>query len=221
MRPFRYVRAADAADAVARVSADPSAGFIAGGTDRLNLMKDWVESPGLLVDVNGLGFAGVEATTGGVRIGALARMADVADDARVRAAFPVLSQALAASASPQIRNMASVGGNLMQRTRCWYFRDAQAPCNTRAPGSGCPALGGESRIHAVLGGSEACIKVHPSDMAVALLALDAVVLTEGPGGARRVPLDDLYLLPGATPDRAPSSSASGPPPASPRARPPR
>ncbi|HEU4405859.1 MAG TPA: xanthine dehydrogenase family protein subunit M [Polyangiaceae bacterium] len=201
MQPFRYVRAADAARAVGLVAADPGAGFIAGGTDRLNLMKDRVEAPSLLVDVNAAGPRGVAAIEGGVLVGAAARMADVADDPQVRAAFPVLSQALLASASPQVRNMASVGGNLLQRTRCWYFRDASLPCNTRSPGSGCPALAGENRIHAVLGGSDACIKVHPSDMAVALLALDAVVLTEGPAGARRLALDDFYVLPGATPER--------------------
>jgi xanthine dehydrogenase YagS FAD-binding subunit len=133
--------------------------------------------------------------------GALARMADVAAHPVVRQALPVVSQALLASASPQVRNMAAIGGNLLQRTRCDYFRDAGAPCNKRVPGSGCPALDGQHRGHAVLGGSEHCIAVHPSDLAVALLAVDAVVLTQGPAGSRRIPLGDFHLLPGTTPDR--------------------
>lgn len=203
MRPFRYVRAADPAGAVDLASTEAGADFIAGGTDLLNLMRDGAEAPSLLIDINPIvGLSGVApAPGGGVLIGALTRMSDLAVDPLVQSRYPALSEALLASASPQVRNMASVGGNLMQRTRCWYFRDAAMPCNTRTPGSGCPALEGENRMHAILGGSDACIKVHPSDLAVALLALDAAVVVRGPGGERRVPLDEFYVLPGATPER--------------------
>ncbi|HTF49121.1 MAG TPA: xanthine dehydrogenase family protein subunit M [Pseudonocardia sp.] len=199
MRPFRYSRASTPAEAVALATGDPNSAYVAGGTELLNVMKDGVQAPGLVIDINAVPLAGLEVTDGGMRIGALARMTDVARDPAVRERFPVLCQALLASASGQVRNMASVGGNLMQRTRCWYFRDATLPCNTRAPGSGCPAIGGENRWHAVLGGSEACIKVHPSDLAVALTALDATVLTLGPDGPRHIPIAEFYLLPGATP----------------------
>jgi len=140
-------------------------------------------------------------TDGVIRIGALARMRDVAEHPAVERALPVVSQALLASASPQVRNMAAVGGNLLQRTRCGYFRDTGSPCNKRVPGSGCPALDGQNRAHAILGGSDHCIAVHPSDLAVALLAVDATVLTQGPTGPRRIPMGDFHLAPGVTPDR--------------------
>lgn len=201
MRPFSYARVTDPASAVATAATEPGSDFIAGGTDLLNLMKDGAEAPRLLVDVNGTGMDQVSLDESGLRIGATARMTDVAAHPLVANGFPVVSQALLASASGQIRNMASVGGNLLQRTRCWYFRDAGMPCNTRDPGSGCPAVDGENRIHAIFGGSDACIKVHPSDLAVALLAMDAVVLTRKPDGTRRIPLDEFYVLPGSTPDR--------------------
>ncbi|GLW05178.1 hypothetical protein Misp01_03080 [Microtetraspora sp. NBRC 13810] len=195
MRPFAYAQATSAADAVAVAGRDPSAAFLAGGTELLNLMRDGLAAPGLVVDVNAVPAKGISFGEEVIRIGALARMAEVAREPRVRDRLPVLSQALLAGASAQVRNAASVGGNLMQRTRCWYFRDAAMPCNTRVPGSGCPAIGGENRWHAILGGSDACIKVHPSDLAVALTALDATVVTHD----RRIPITEFYRLPGSTP----------------------
>ncbi|RSM86318.1 FAD-binding molybdopterin dehydrogenase [Kibdelosporangium aridum] len=159
-------------------------------------MRDGVQAPDLVIDVNPVPLARVTQEQNGVRIGALARMADVAQNPLVRDGFPMVSQALLASASGQVRNMASIGGNLMQRTRCWYFRDSVMPCNTRSPGTGCPAIGGQNRWHAVFGGSDSCIKVHPSDLAVALTALDARVLIEG---RQPVPIRDFYVLPGDTP----------------------
>ncbi|GAA0942451.1 xanthine dehydrogenase family protein subunit M [Pseudonocardia zijingensis] len=199
MRDFAYARAAGPQEAV-QLAAPPHARYVAGGTDLLNLMKDGVQEPDLLVDVGALDLAGVQSSPEGVRIGATARMSDVAADPAVTA-IPVLAEALLAGASPQVRNMASIGGNLLQRTRCWYFRDATAPCNKRAPGSGCPALDGVNRWHAVLGGSEHCIAVHPSDLAVALTALDATVNTLRGDGERSIPVGEFYLLPGSTPDR--------------------
>jgi xanthine dehydrogenase YagS FAD-binding subunit len=199
MRPFRYARAASPAAAVRLAAADPSAAFVAGGTELLNLLRDDLESTDLVVDVNAAAAGDVMRIPGALRIGAAARMTDVARHATVRSRLPVLSEALLAGASGQVRNMASIGGNLMQRTRCWYFRDAAVPCNTREPGSGCPAIDGENRWHAILGGSEDCIRVHPSDLAVALTALDAVVLSHGPRGDRRIPMRELYRLPGRTP----------------------
>ncbi|HTF50286.1 MAG TPA: xanthine dehydrogenase family protein subunit M [Pseudonocardia sp.] len=199
MRPFRYARATSPSEAVALTAGDPAAAFIAGGTELLNLMRDGVSALDLLVDVNGVAARDVSAIPGGLRIGAMARMTDVARDATVRQRLPLLAEALLAGASGQVRNMASIGGNLLQRTRCWYFRDAAMPCNTRDPGSGCPAIDGENRWHAILGGSQACIKVHPSDLAVALTALDATVRTHGPNGERQIPIGELYRLPGDTP----------------------
>jgi xanthine dehydrogenase YagS FAD-binding subunit len=201
MRLFGYARATQPADAVNLVAGRPGATFIAGGTDLLNLMKDGAEAHDLVVDINPLPWRKVDSQAGHLRIGALARMNDVAVHPVVRERLPVLSQALLASASPQLRNMASIGGNLLQRTRCWYFRDSSMPCNKREPGSGCSAIEGQNGRHAILGGSDACIAVHPSDLAVALLALNAAVLTVGPDGERRVPLAELYLLPGSTPDK--------------------
>ena len=202
MRPFRYQRAADAADAVATVGALPGATFLAGGTNLVDLMKLGVETPELLVDVRHLPLDRVEPRDGGwLRIGAAVRNSDLAADVAVRRDYPVLAQALLAGASGQLRNVATVGGNLLQRTRCLYFQDVTKPCNKRRPGSGCPARDGEHRNLAILGGSEACIATHPSDMAVALAALDAVVDVVDPAGARTLALDDLYRLPGNEPQR--------------------
>jgi xanthine dehydrogenase YagS FAD-binding subunit len=200
MDPFTYVRANRPADAV-RLGAEPRARYIAGGTDLLNLMKDNVQRHDRIIDINALDLSGVHSAGDRVRLGALSRMSDVAADPVVRRRLPLLSEALLAGASPQVRNMASVGGNLLQRTRCWYFRDAAMPCNKREPGSGCPAIEGQNRWHAILGGSEHCIAVHPSDLAVALTALDATVHTLAGGGARTIPIREFYLLPGDTPQR--------------------
>lgn len=201
MRPFSYLQASDEGAAVATVAKNPSASFVAGGTEMLNWMKDGIEEPDLLVDVNALPFKDVEARGHSVRIGAMCTMSDVASEPAVREAYPALAEALEASASPQLRNMATIGGNLLQRTRCPYFRETSFPCNKRSPGSGCSALAGEHRMHAILGASDACVAVHPSDLAVALVALDAVVHTRGAGGERTIPIDDFYLLPGSAPER--------------------
>ncbi|SDG04603.1 xanthine dehydrogenase YagS FAD-binding subunit [Lentzea fradiae] len=198
MKSFGYTAVRDPGEAV-RLGGRPGTAFIAGGTDLLNLMKDGVTRPDRLVDVNGLELAWVTETASGLRIGGLARMRAVAGHGSVRRGWPVLAEALLASASPQVRNMASIGGNLLQRTRCGYFRDSGSPCNKRVPGSGCPAIDGWSRGHAVLGGSDACIATHPSDLAVAMVALDAVVLVRGSGGERRIPIGEFYLRPGTTP----------------------
>ncbi|MGW1543465.1 FAD binding domain-containing protein [Streptomyces sp. NPDC002309] len=200
MRPITYLRATDAATAVAAVSADPTSDFLAGGTTEVDLLRQNVLNPRRLVDINGLPLARVEGTPGGgLRIGALARMSEVAAAPVVRERFPLLAQALELGASAQLRNMASMGGNLLQRVRCSYFRDAQSPCNKRDPGTGCPAVEGFSRGHAVLGTSEHCIATHPSDVAVALVALDARVHTVGPDGERTCAIDDFFLLPGDSP----------------------
>lgn len=201
MKLFDYARTARASEAVELVAARPGGAFIAGGTELTNLMKDGVLAPDLVVDVNSVPLGRITLRDGRLNIGATARMRDVAEHPSVRQHFPVVSEALLASASPQVRNRASVGGNLMQRTRCWYYRDTGSPCNRREPGSGCPAVEGQNRRHAILGGSDHCIAVHPSDLAVALAALDAVVLTLGPDGRRSLPLQDLHLLPGSTPHR--------------------
>jgi xanthine dehydrogenase YagS FAD-binding subunit len=176
--------------------------FLAGGTTEVDLVRQDVLRPGLLVDINDLPLNRIEdLPDGGLRIGALARMSDVAQAPGVVQRFPVISQALLLGASAQLRNMASIGGNLCQRVRCSYFRDATSPCNKRDPGSGCAALDGFNRGHAILGTSDKCIATHPSDVAVALVALDAVVHTRGPGGERAIPVDDFFLLPGDTPQR--------------------
>jgi xanthine dehydrogenase YagS FAD-binding subunit len=202
MRPLSYARATDADSAIAMVQETPDSAFLAGGTTEVDLVRQNVLRPGLLVDINDLPLNQVEDLPGGgLRIGALARMSDVAQTAGVVQRFPVISQALLLGASAQLRNMASMGGNLCQRVRCSYFRDATSPCNKRDPGSGCAALSGFNRGHAILGTSDKCIATHPSDVAVALVALDAVVLTRGPGGARAIPIDDFFLLPGDTPER--------------------
>jgi xanthine dehydrogenase YagS FAD-binding subunit len=199
MNPFTYKRATDRAGAIREVAGNKNAKFLAGGTNLVDLMKMSVQQPDELVDINRLALKKIEPTTTGLRIGALATNSEVATNALVRENFPVLSEALLAGASPQLRNMATVGGNLMQRTRCYYFMDTAFPCNKRAPGSGCPAIPGFNRIHAILGASEHCIAVHPSDMAVALAALDALVHVEGPRGARIIPITDFHRLPGDTP----------------------
>ncbi len=202
MKPFQYERAADAASAVALVTADPDARFLGGGTNLVDLMKLDVERPGLLVDVTGLELSGIEVTAdGGLRIGAQVRNSDLAVDPAVRERFPVLSQALLSGASGQLRNAATVGGNLFQRTRCLYFQDVTKPCNKRAPGTGCPARAGEHRDLAILGTSDACIATHPSDFAVALAALDARVNVVGVDGVRAVPVTELHRLPGDEPER--------------------
>jgi xanthine dehydrogenase YagS FAD-binding subunit len=201
VKAFTYERA-DSAQAAARaVAAKPGAKFIAGGTNLLDLMKLEVETPIHLVDVNRVGLDKVEATPdGGLRIGALARNSDLAAHPRIRKEYAALSRALLAGASGQLRNKATTAGNLLQRTRCYYFYDTSQACNKRNPGSGCAALAGFNRNCAVVGGSDACIATHPSDMAVAMRALDAEVETMTPDGLRRrIPIDDFYRLPGASP----------------------
>jgi xanthine dehydrogenase YagS FAD-binding subunit len=201
MRSFTYERANSPAEAVAAAARVANARFIAGGTNLLDLMKLEIETPGHLIDVNGLALDRIEATPeGGLRIGALVRNTDLAADPRVRRDYGLLSRALLAGASGQLRNKATTAGNLLQRTRCPYFYDTNQPCNKRQPGSGCAAIGGFSRQHAVIGTSDACIATHPSDMAVALSALDATVETMRPdGSARSIPIADFYRLPGDTP----------------------
>lgn len=201
MQPFSYKQVEQADSAIASVNADTQSMYLAGGTSLIDLMKLNVQSPQQLVDINPLPLSQITRQGDGLRIGAMARNSDVAYSSLVQQQYPVLSKALLSGASPQLRNMASVGGNLMQRTRCYYFRDTAFPCNKRVPGSGCPAIQGYNRIHAILGGSDQCIAAHPSDMAVAMMALDAVVQVQGPKGARSIPLADFYLVPGQTPER--------------------
>ncbi|GIJ73127.1 FAD binding domain-containing protein [Virgisporangium ochraceum] len=199
MRTFTYHRASDVADAVAHLT--PDASYLAGGTNLVDLMKLGVATPGTLVDINRLGLDGITAHDGLLRIGAAVRNSDLAAHPLVREALPALSQALLAGASGQLRNMATTGGNLLQRTRCRYFTDVTKPCNKHTPGSGCPARDGDHRNLAVLGHSENCVATHPSDLAVALAALDAVVNIDGTGGKRSVALVDLHRLPGDAPER--------------------
>ena len=203
MKPFTYARARSPAEAAASAAATPDARFIAGGTNLLDLMKLQVETPAHLIDVNGLGFDRIEPTPeGGLRVGALVRNTDLAADPRVRRDYAVLSRALLAGASGQLRNKATTAGNLLQRTRCPYFYDTNQPCNKRRPGSGCAAIGGASRGLAVIGASEHCIATHPSDMAVAMRVLDAEVETVRPdGSARTIPIAQLHRLPGEEPQR--------------------
>lgn len=201
MRTFDYRLADDADDAVAAVAGTPGARYLGGGTNLVDLMKLGVESPELVVDVSRLPLGGTTPTeAGGLRIGASVRNSELAADLTVRARYPVLSEALLAGASGQLRNMATVGGNFLQRTRCRYFQDVSKPCNKRTPGSGCPAIDGEHHMLAILGASPACVATHPSDMAVAMVALDAVVHLRGPDGVRDLPVDDLYRLPGDHPE---------------------
>lgn len=201
MKAFTYERAANPAEAAAAAGRHENARFVAGGTNLLDLMKLEIETPAHVIDVNRLALDRIEPTPeGGLRIGALVRNTDLAADMRVRRDYGVLSRALLAGASPQLRNQATTGGNLLQRTRCPYFYDTNLPCNKRRPGSGCSAIGGFSRQHAVVGTSEACIAVHPSDMAVAMRLLDASVETVKAGGTKRViPIADFHRLPGPTP----------------------
>jgi xanthine dehydrogenase YagS FAD-binding subunit len=202
MKAFTYVRADSPAAAAAAASARPGAKFIAGGTNLLDLMKLQIETPAHLIDVNHLGLDRIEKTKdGGLRIGALVRNTDLAADRTVRADYAVLSRALLSGASGQLRNKATTGGNLLQRTRCPYFYDTTKPCNKRQPGTGCAAIGGYSRSLAVLGVSDQCIATHPSDMAVAMRVLDATVETVSPDGATRaIPIADFHTLPGSTPN---------------------
>ena len=199
MRPIRYLPVTEGGAALSAIAAGDAA-LLAGGTSLLDLMKLDVLTPERLVDINALPLATIEPQSdGGLRIGALVRNSELAWDERVRTRYPMLSEALLAGASPQLRNMATTAGNVMQRTRCWYFRDVASPCNKRTPGSGCGAIDGQNRIHAIVGTSDKCIAVHPSDMCVAMAALDATVIVGGPKGERRVPFVDFHRLPGDTP----------------------
>ncbi len=199
---FQYSRATDVADAVKQIAADSSAKFIAGGTNLVDLMKYDVERPTHLIDISRLPLTKVEETSeGGLRIGALVPNSDLAWHPLVTERYPMLSSAILAGASAQLRNMASTGGNLLQRTRCFYFYDVTTPCNKRQPGSGCSAMEGINRINAILGTSESCIATHPSDMCVALAALNAKVHVAGPKGERTIPIGDFHRLPGDTPQR--------------------
>jgi xanthine dehydrogenase YagS FAD-binding subunit len=202
MIPFQYARANDVADAVRQMAADPGAKVIAGGTNILDLMKDDVERPTRLIDISRLPLRDVaETPDGGLRIGALVPNSDLAYHPLVEQRYPILASAILAGASQQLRNMASTGGNLLQRTRCYYFYDTATPCNKRQPGSGCSAIGGHNRMHAILGTSESCIATHPSDMCVALAVLDAKVNVTGPNGERAIAFADFHRLPGDEPQR--------------------
>jgi xanthine dehydrogenase YagS FAD-binding subunit len=199
---FDYVRAGDVADAVRHISADPAAKFIAGGTNLIDLMKQDVERPARLIDISRLPLKSVEETAGGgLRIGALVPNADLAYHPLIVRRYPLLASAILAGASAQLRNMASTGGNLLQRTRCAYFYDVATPCNKREPGSGCPAIGGHNRMLAILGTSEHCVATNPSDMCVAMVALEATIHVQGPNGVRAIPIADFHLLPGDTPEK--------------------
>ncbi|MDH6521723.1 xanthine dehydrogenase YagS FAD-binding subunit [Streptomyces sp. SAI-135] len=202
MREFAYDRALDVSGALALLDADPDARFLGGGTNLVDLMKTGVERPTRLVDVRELPLDGTEVTAdGGLRIGATVTNSDLAAHPEVRRRYPALAQAVLAGASGQLRNMATVGGNLLQRTRCGYFTDVTKPCNKRVPGSGCPAIEGEHHNHAILGASQHCVAIHPSDMGVALTAFDAVVSYETADGPGALPLADFYLPAGDTPHR--------------------
>jgi xanthine dehydrogenase YagS FAD-binding subunit len=199
---FQYSRAADVADAVRQLAAEPGAKFIAGGTNLIDLMKEEVERPPRLIDISRLPLNTVEATpAGGVRVGALVPNSDLAHHPLIAQRYPMLASAILAGASAQLRNMASTGGNLLQRTRCYYFYDTATPCNKRVPGSGCSALTGLNRMHAILGTSQSCIATHPSDMCVALAALAATVQVAGRRGERTIAFADFHRLPGDTPER--------------------
>jgi xanthine dehydrogenase YagS FAD-binding subunit len=201
MRHFSYTRAETVSEAVAALASDPQAQILAGGTNLVDLMKYEVAKPASIIDINRLPLRQIEdLPNGGLRIGALVSNSTVAYDERVKERYPLLSSAILAGASPQLRNAATTGGNLLQRTRCYYFYDPSTPCNKREPGSGCSAIGGVNRIHAILGASEDCIATHPSDMCVALAALSAVVEVEGPQGKRDIPFADFHRLPGERPE---------------------
>ena len=202
MNRFDYIRADTIADAIAALAGSPGAKALAGGTNLVDLMKYDVATPSRVVDINRLPLKAIEDTAdGGLRIGALVTNTDLAWHPQIAKRYPLLSSAILAGASAQLRNAATTGGNLLQRTRCYYFYDTSTPCNKRAPGSGCSAIGGVNRIHAILGASDACIAVHPSDMCVALAALDAEVEVEGPQGQRRIPFAEFHRLPDQTPER--------------------
>jgi xanthine dehydrogenase YagS FAD-binding subunit len=201
VKPFAYESPADAATAVRTVAGDPSAVFLAGGTNLVDHLKLGVARPGRIVDVTHLTSTEIVERDGGLSIGAGVRNSDLAADPRVRSRYPVLASALLAGASGQLRNMATTGGNPLQRTRCVYFQDVTTPCNKREPGTGCSAIGGYARYHAILGASAQCVATHPSDMAVALAALDATVRVLGPDGARSVPFTELHRLPGDSPEK--------------------
>jgi xanthine dehydrogenase YagS FAD-binding subunit len=202
MRPFQYVLAADPAEAVAAVAADPTAAYLGGGTTQVDLMlKDGVLSPGRLVDITRLPLKGVTATSTAIRVGAATTMEEMAADPAVAQRLPLVREALLLGASVQLRNMATIGGNLLQRTRCRYFRDPTVgACNKRQPGTGCAAVTGAARMHAILGASANCIALHASDLAVSLVALDTIVQIQGTTGTRSVPLTEFYLEPGDKPD---------------------
>lgn len=202
MKPFRYDRAEDISGAVATLAREPAGAFLAGGTNLVDLMKLDVVKPDVLVDVRRLTSAEIEdLPDGGLRIGAAVTNSELAADRRIRSRYPALSQALLSGASGQLRNLATTGGNLLQRTRCAYFYDTTTPCNKREPGSGCSALEGYNKEHAILGASRHCVATHPSDMAVAMTALDAMVRIHGPRGQRQIPITELYRLPGQEPQR--------------------
>jgi xanthine dehydrogenase YagS FAD-binding subunit len=202
MKPFSYTRATEAVAAANQVAANKDSKFLAGGTNLIDLMKEGVENPSALVDVSRLALAQIKSSADGISIGALAKNSDTANHPLIRKNYPLLSQAILAGASQQLRNMATNGGNLLQRTRCQYFYEVGMPCNKREPGTGCGALEGINRMHAIFGWSEKCIAVHPSDMAVALAALDAVVKVKGANGAERsIAFADFHRLPGDTPEK--------------------
>lgn len=202
MRALSYERATEPAQAVAALAEVPDAAYLAGGTNLVDHLKLGVSAPQRLVDISGLPLTAVEdLDDGGVRVGAMVRNSDLATHPRIRRDYPVLARALLSGASGQLRNAATTGGNLLQRTRCVYFRDTSTPCNKREPGSGCSALGGYTRYHAILGTSPSCIAAHPSDLAVALAALDATVVVLGTDGERRIPVTELHRLPGEEPER--------------------
>ncbi len=202
MKPYRYQRARDISGAVTALAEEPNATFLAGGTNLVDLMKLGVMEPEVLVDVRRLTSDDIEELEdGGVRIGAAVTNSDLAADRTIRSRYPVLSEALLSGASGQLRNLATTGGNLLQHTRCVYWQDTTTPCNKREPGSGCSALQGHNKNHAILGASEHCVATHPSDMAVAMAALDAFVVVQGPDGERRIPIEELHRLPGDEPWR--------------------
>src|SRR5882757_6763264 len=199
MYPFRFSKADDERSALS--AATSGARYIAGGTTLIDLMRETVERPDALVDITALPYRDIDLQPSRLRIGALVRMSELAAHPGVREQFPVIAQALELSASAQIRNMASIGGNLMQRPRCLYFRDVSASCNRRSPGTGCAAIAGRNRTHAILGTSDACVATHPSDLAVALVALDALVITRDHNGESRIRIAEFFRQPGDTPDR--------------------
>jgi xanthine dehydrogenase YagS FAD-binding subunit len=202
MEPFTIQVASDPHAAIQAVGAAAGSKYIAGGTNLVDLMKMYVETPSVLVNINGLDLQKIETRhDGGVRIGALVRNSDLAYHPIIEKRYPVLSQALLSGASPQLRNMAATGGNILQRTRCPYFFDVSFPCNKRTPGSGCSAIKGYNRPHAIMGGSDHCIATHPSDMCVAMAVLDASIHLQGADGERVIPFVDFHLLPGNTPDK--------------------